>query len=130
MIIIRNTVILGIVVALIIGFAGGFAVGRAKYKPLLEKQSEDIIARDNQLKMMKDTASQQMMEQKKEVTYGIDNGQLVSNENGKMTAVSADISFPNKTKIGKDGTVTRADGTKFKLSSGEWFAVTSTESAK
>ena len=126
----RNTVILGIVVALIIGFAGGFAVGRAKYKPLLEKQSQDIISRDNMLRMMKDETSKNMMKQKQEVSYGVENGKLVSNTDGKMSEISTDVTFPSKTKIGKDGTVTRADGTKFKLGSGEWLIVSSTESAK
>lgn len=127
----RNTVILGIVVALIIGFAGGFAVGRAKYKPLLEKQSQDIITRDNMIKTMKEETSRNMMKQKQEVSYGVQNGKLVSNANGAMVPVSEDIIFPNKTKIGKDGTVTRLDGTKFKLGSGEWLVVnSSSESAK
>ena len=60
----------------------------------------------------------------------VENGKLVSNTDGKMSEISTDVTFPNKTKIGKDGTVTRADGTKFKLGSGEWLIVSSTESAK
>lgn len=131
MIHIRNTVILGIVVALIIGFAGGFAVARAKYKPLLEKQSGDIITRDNELKILREAASKQTTESKNDVLYGIQNGKLVVNDNGNITFAVTDVSLSNKTKVGKDGTVTRSDGSKFKLESGEWYSVnTSTSSAK
>lgn len=124
----KNTVILGIVVALIIGFSGGFAVARSRYRPIMEEQSSAIIAKDNELKALKEkTASEAAV--KKEVLYGLENGKMMVQENGKVSAAADIIALPNKTKIAKDGTVTREDGSKIKLLDGEWYAVSTTSSA-
>ncbi|MGE5042355.1 MAG: DUF6799 domain-containing protein [Candidatus Levyibacteriota bacterium] len=123
----KNTVILGIVVALIIGFSGGFAVARGRYLPILEGQSASTIAKDGEIKALKEKIVSAPVV-KKEVSYGLENGKLMVNDNGKLSATT-EATLVNKTKIAADGTVTRGDGTKIKLVNGEWYSASTSTSA-
>lgn len=121
----RNTVVALTLVFLIVGFAGGFTAARLRYKPLMNANSAAIIAKDTEIKNLKEKQVQVMQKVAEEsgTTFELVNSQLIMETSGSTSAVTKEITLPNGTKIMSNGTITKKDGSKIKLSEGEAFKV-------
>lgn len=121
----RNTIVAIALVALILGFIGGFTVARQRYKPLLQANSDAIIQKDAEINKL----NAQAMEVEKaktadtSTTYMIKEGKMMVEKEGLTDAVSKDVTLADGTKVMVNGTVMKKDGTKIKLSEGESFGV-------
>lgn len=121
----RNTIVALSLVAVIIGFAGGFTVARLRYKPLLNANSEAIIAKDAQIKDLKEMVSQesQKVAEVAGTTFEMINNQMVVETAGSTSAVTKDVLLPDGTTVMSNGTVMKKDGSKIKLTEGEAFKI-------
>ncbi len=121
----RNTIVATIVLALIAGFAGGFAVARQRYVPLLEQNSKLIISKDSELKTLKEQDAQIEDVQSNDAftTYFLEDGKLMVDDGASISAVTKEASISGGTRIMVNGTIVKQNGNRIILSPGEFFGV-------
>ncbi len=121
----RNTVVAVIILALIGGFLMGFAMARQRYVPLLQKNSDLIIAKDKEITSLKTQGmeAQEVQMQDSEVTYYIQSGKLMMDDGASVSAVTKEASLSGGIKIMTNGTIVKPNGTRFILSEGEFFGI-------
>lgn len=119
----RNTVVAVIVLALIGGFLMGFAMARQRYVPLLQKNSDLIIAKDKELTSLKakDVQMKALPVKDPSITYFLQAGKLMVDDGASISAVAKEASLSGGIRIMTNGTVVRPNGTRFTLSPGEFF---------
>ncbi len=121
----RNTVVAIIVIALIGGFLGGFAVARERYNPLLQANSRLIIAKDAELTSLraKNTQAQELQDENSSTMYFVQAGKLMMDDGASISAVSKEASLSGGVKIMVNGTVVKPNGNRIVLSENEFFGV-------
>jgi len=96
-------------VALVVAFAVGYFVARAKYKPQLVELSKMILDKDQAMEKIKSNANKVTMK----------DGKVWIVENGMARMMDSDTMMTNGDKVLQDGTVVKSDGTKTTLKNGE-----------
>ncbi len=98
-----------VVVALIIAFAGGYLVARAKYKPQILELNKMVAEKDKTMEKVKSDANRVVM--KDNVIWVI--------QNGVMSTLDSEMSFTNGDKINSEGKITQKDGKEVLLQNGD-----------
>ncbi len=98
-----------LVVALIIAFAGGYLVARAKYKPQILELNKMVADKDKTMEKMSADANRVVMK----------DGAIWVIQNGVMRALDQEMSFKNGDKITAEGKITQKDGKEVLLQDGD-----------
>jgi hypothetical protein len=98
-----------LVIALVIAFAGGYLVARAKYKPQILELNKMVADKDMTMEKMKSDANRVVMK----------DGAIWVIQNGVMSALDHEMSFTNGDKINSKGKITQKDRKEVLLQDGD-----------
>lgn len=98
-----------ILVALLVAFAGGYLVARAKYKPQILTLSNMVDSKSVEMERIKDNANKVVMNDMKMWVV----------KDGIVTEMTEVVTLSNGYKVGPDGMVTITDGTTMQLEENE-----------
>lgn len=98
-----------ILVALLVAFAGGYLVARAKYKPQILTLSNMVDSKSAEMEQIKDNANKVMMNDTKMWVV----------KDGIVTEMTEVVTLSNGYKVAPDGIVTVTDGTTMQLEENE-----------
>ncbi len=98
-----------VLILLVVAFAGGYLIARAKYKPQIVELSNMAQEKAKEAHEVTVSASKVMMK----------DGQIWLVEKGVANVLDANIMFSNGDKVMMDGMILRADGTETMMEEGQ-----------
>lgn len=116
----NNTLMWAVVIALAIGFLGGYFIARTKYKAQISIISSMVAEKAAEVDTLKASNNRIIMV----------NGEMMVEKDGDITKMDKDLELSNGTKVSIDGTVEKKDGTNTMMRDGDSMMMNGQEVTK